>query len=182
MNIDELLANNMGLIYKQLHKFGRAYDDDAFSAAFEALYRAALTYDEERSIAFSTYATTCIYNGIACYLRNENNRTKNLPVVSFETIVHTSKDDVFLSDTLSSNDTPETVYLEEERYIMLWKAFDKVLSTLKDKAKRVIVTWKESDFTMPQVELAALTETSQAYVSRTLSAFKHKLRQEMEKY
>lgn len=182
MNIEELLVNNMGLVYRQLHKFGRAYDDDAFSAAFEALYRAALTYDEGRHIAFSTYATTCIYNGIVCYLRDEVNKTKRLNVVPIETIVHTSEDDVLLSDMLSSNETPETMYLEDEYYRVLWKNFDKVLNTLNSKAKQIIELWRDSDFSMGQVEIAALADVSQANVSRTLSAFKHKLKQEMEKY
>ena len=182
MSIDKLLADNMGLVYKQLHKFNRAYDDDAFSAGFEALYRAATTYKKSKGVAFSTYATTCIYNGIAHYMRDEANRLKKEVPLSFETLV-SDGDNVTLGDILSDDVTPETECLKKELYAVLWQKFDEVVASFNNKtAENLLYTWKEYGFNITQSELAAIVGISQAYVSRTLSAFKHKLKKEMEEY
>ena len=180
MDINKCISDNMGLVYKQLHRFNRAYDDDAFSHALEALSNAARTYDESKSVAFSTYASVCIYNKIAWYLREEA-RVK-LQVISYEEPAIDGTD-VRLVDTLADPEATEDNILKNELYDNLWRAFDIVYNSLpNDVSKQIIALWRESEFTASQTVLAQNTGVSQAHVSRTLSAFKHKLKKEMEEY
>lgn len=181
MDVEKMIEDNKGLVYKQLHRFNLAYDNDAISYAFETLHRAAVTYDKEKKVAFSTYASSCIYNSIIWYLR-EKARDEKLKVVSFEEPV----DDcvgVTIADTLSTDETAETAYLSKELNEMIWLAFDRVYDALPNEvSKSIIRIWRDSDFTIRQRELADRAGTSQAHVSRTLSAFKHKFKKEMEDY
>ena len=181
MDIDKLVEDNVGLVYKQLHKFNRAYDDDAFSYAMEALFNAARTYDKDKNVAFSTYASACIYNMLSWYLREEA-RSKKLQVVSYEETIYDGED-MRLVDTIADPETVESNILKNELYQKMWEAFDKVYNNLPNNvSKRIISLWRESDFTASQTELSKLVGVSQAHVSRTLSVFKHKLKIEMEGY
>lgn len=180
--VDKLITDNMGLVYKQLHRFNRAYDDEAFSVALEALGKAATTYDKDKNIAFSTYATVCIYNSIAHLLR-ESKRQSKIQIVSYDSPIFFDESEADFTDLIPDYNTPEAAFLKKELYNVLWKSFDVVFSRLSnDVAKQIIDAWRTSDFTASQKDLATLANVSQSYVSRVLSAFKHKLKIEMEKY
>lgn len=181
MDVNKLIQDNMGLVYKQLHKFNRANDDDAYCYALAALGNAAMTYDSGKNIAFSTYATVCIYNGIAMYLREEA-RDKKLQVVYYDERVDDT-DDITFADIIAAPDTVESEYLRKELSEKIWEAFDKVYNSLpNEKSKQVVRIWREHDFRIQQSKIASITGISQAHVSRTLSVFKHKLKKELEEY
>lgn len=181
MDLNETIQANMGLVYKQLHKFNRVHDDEAYSKALIALGKAAETYDKDKGYTFSTYASVCIYNAIAHHLRDEA-RENRLPVVSYDDYVEGTEDLTF-AEMIAAPDTAESEYLRKELFEKIWEAFDTVYETLpNDTAKRVISLWRESEFTSTQGKIASLTGLSQSYVSRILSAFKHKLKKELEDY
>lgn len=181
MGIDKLIVDNMGLVYQQLHKFNRAYDDEAFSFAMEALMNAAKTYNPKKGYAFSTYATVCIYNGISMYLRSLNNKRK-IDTVSYDDTLIEGENLTYL-DILQDDNTPACEVLKEELYAVLWKAFDKLQAELQtSSAKTIVKYWRDSGFTLSQSEIAKKVGISQAQVSRILAAFKCKLRNEMEGY
>ena len=181
MDINKLIEDNMGLVYKQLHRFNLINNDDAFSFALEALSKAAQTYDDSKSVKFSTYATTCVYNAIAWYLRESARHSKYQPLSYDEPLTDDSS--ATFVDMFNTASSPESEYLTKELYEYLWRAFDKVYSELpNDTAKQIISAWKESSFTASQTEIANSLAVSQAHVSRALSAFKHKLKKEMEGY
>jgi len=181
VDVEKMIEDNKGLVYKQLHRFNLAYDNDAISYAFETLHRAVVTYDKSKKVAFSTYASSCIYNTIVWYLR-EKARDEKLQVVSFEEPVNDCTE-ITIADTLTTNETAETAYLARELNDMIWLAFDKVYDKLPNEiSKTIIRIWRESDFTIRQVDLAREAQTSQAHVSRTLCVFKHKFKKEMEDY
>ena len=179
MDIDKLIVDNMGLVYHQLHKFNRAYDDDAYSCAVEALIKAANTYDDSKSVKFATYASVCIYNGIAYYLRGLNKKRK-LEVVYFSDEVSPGSD-ITYADVLHSDALPSDEIMLEERNASIWKVFDKAYNELTNGVPRTIIRlWRESDFTMNQSQLAKEAGVTQSYVSRVLNAFKHKIKKELE--
>lgn len=181
MAIDKLIVDNMGLVYQQLHKFNRAYDDEAFSFAMEALMNAAKTYNPKKGYAFSTYATVCIYNGISVYLRALNNKRK-IDTVSYDDTIIEGENFTYL-DVLQDDNTPACELLKDELYQVLWKVFDKLQAELQTPtAKAIIRHWRESDFTLTQSDISKKVGVSQAQVSRILAAFKYKLRKEMEGY
>ena len=83
MDINKLIEDNMGLVYKQLHRFNLAYDADSFSFAMEGLMNAAKTYNTKRNIKFSTYASACIYNAIMQHLRSQS-KQRQINVVYYD--------------------------------------------------------------------------------------------------
>lgn len=179
--VNKIIEDNIGLVWKQLHKFNRADDDNAFSYALEALGVAAQTYDKTKGYAFSTYASTCIYNAVGCYLRSLN-KQKQISVVYYDDFIEGSDKLTYL-DVLPDTETPDKATLDRESKEQLWAAFEKVLSTMSDKASVSIIRyWQQSEFTAKQAEIAEHVNVSQSHVSRTLSAFKHKLKQELEDY
>lgn len=180
-DIDKVIEDNLGLVYAQLHKFNRAYDEDAYSYALEALWNAAKTYDNSQGVAFSTYASVCIYNGIAGYLREQLRESKK-ETISLEEPV-TDDEEVSLVDVLRVNITPETMLLEKELNSIIWEKFYKVLNSITNaNTIRTIEIWKNSGFKAKQLDIAKELNLSQSQVSRTISAFRYKLKKEMEDY
>lgn len=172
-DVEKVIVDNTGLVYHQLHKFNLAYNEDAVSYAMEALWKAASTYDESRNCKFSTYASTCIYNGIMMYLR-VSSKEQLLDTVSLE--AELNEDGLTYVDLIAgSND------IELEQFSTISTAISKVLDRIcNDKHKEIITKWIESNFEATQTELAKELGFSQAQVSRILSIFKNKLKKELE--
>lgn len=178
-NEERLIADNMGLVYKVLHKFNRAYDDDALSLGMEALLKAVRTYSTDKNVAFSTYATVCIYNAIGTYTRSLSAKKRQLTVTSYNDYISGADGGTF-EDIIGTKESLEEEYIRKERYSSVFEAFDAVLNTLSDKAKEVIIYWRDSDYTATQVEISEAVGVSQSYASRVLSTFRHKLRMKLE--
>jgi RNA polymerase sigma factor (sigma-70 family) len=179
--LEKVIADNMGLVYKQLYKFNLVQDENAFSFAMEGLMSAAKTYNKEKGFAFSTYATSCIYNAIAQYTRSLNKKRK-LDVISYDVIVDEEAETTF-KDLLPDTKTLEDVVLKQELYTVLMDKFYKCLDAIDNSAHvSVIQVWQESDFTATQTEISNEVGLSQSQVSRVLSTFKYRLRKEMEDY
>ena len=87
-DINDKIASNVGLIFKQLNKFNLAEDPEAESIGYEALYNAILTYDQSKSVQFSTYASVCIYNALGSYVRTQN-KQRQLEVISYNNVAYT---------------------------------------------------------------------------------------------
>lgn len=84
MNRQQLIEDNMNLVYFTIHKSYPTFiaDEDVIQTGMLALCRAANTWDEERS-AFSTYAVQCIQNGINKYFR-DNKKHKNVLSLDYQ--------------------------------------------------------------------------------------------------
>lgn len=169
MDIEQVIQDNLGLMYKQLKRFNLGYNDDAISYAMEALWSAAKTFDPDAGIKFSTYATTCIYNGIMRYFRDSKNK---LDCISYETDV---AEDIKLIDMLA--DTPYTEDRIDAIYELLYDLADECT---KASHTEVIRAWIDSNFEISQRELAKRFGYTQSAVSRILVVYKYKLRQELE--
>lgn len=178
-NEDRLIADNMGLVYKVLHKFKRAQDDDAMSLGMEALLKAIRTYDADKGVAFSTYATVCIYNAIGTYTRSLSAKKRQLTVTSYNDYISGTEGDTF-EDIIGTKESLEDEYIRKEQQSRVFIEFDAVLNTLSDKAKEVIIYWRDSDYTATQVEIGEAVGVSQSYACRVLSTFRHKLRMKLE--
>lgn len=177
--VEKRIVDNMGLVYKQLHKFHRINDNDAFSYAMEGLMRAAQTYNG--SSAFSTYAMVCIYNNIAMYLRKLK-KQNSVTIISYNQYVD-DNDEITLEAMLGTQASPETEYLSKERYNYILQCIEDILnSTTSPQAKRALECWVESDYTLTQSELAEKAGLTQSYVSRVISTFRHKLKKKLEEY
>lgn len=176
--IEQLVKDNKGLAYHQLHRFNLAYDEDAVSYAMEALFKAAKTYDSDKNITFSTYASACIYNGIQAYLREINKR--RVPSSSLEIFMNEHGDTYVPSSSFKVKSAEDEVMALtiEEIYGLAWKVVD----TFKHSgaAYKCIKLWIESDFTLKTVEIAPLVGCSQPSASKALNAFRNKLKEELK--
>lgn len=178
-DINTTIAENVGLIYKQLGKFNLVKDQEAESIGYGALHNAVLTYDETKGIKFSTYGSVCIYNALGCYVRTQN-KQRQLEVLSYNNTNATGDEFV---DFFAASDDTEAVYIRSELHALVRKVFDEELALLKNiRYVEIIEQWRELDYSVTTVELAKLTGNSQPYVSQALSVFRFKLKQRLEGY
>lgn len=177
---EKLIADNMGLVYMQLHKLNLAYDDEAFSFAMEGLMKAARTYDTTKGLQFSTYASVCIYNGVQMLLRKRNAK-KQLIVVSYEEPLF--EDGPKCMDVLVGAEDLEASYVRRELLAATRKAFDKTFATMRRGLRKDIINeWCNSGFEATHTDIATKLHTTQSYVSQVIKTFQHKLKQELEDY
>lgn len=184
MDINDKIAANKGLIYQQLARFNLLYDPDAESYAYEALYKAILTYNENAGAVFSTYAVCVIANALRHHVRTLNKK-RQLEVISYHDTVSDSANSDDIIDTLLIPDTKtdaEAIVLFKELSSVVTVSFKKVLKTLTPLQQDIIATWYTSDCKMTQSELAKALHTSQPTVSKALSVFKYRLKLELEEY
>lgn len=181
MDINKKIADNTGLIYQQLHRFTLINDPDAESLAYEALYKAVMTYDEASGNSFSTYAVCIIANALRMHLRHLN-RKRQLTVISYDEPLSDDEEAKSMLDLLAGNDTAESYVLMKELRGVIDSSIKEVLDSLNDTHRKIIIAWYESDCLMPQREMAKAFGVSQPVVSRAISAFKYRLKMKMEEY
>lgn len=179
MDVNDKIAQNRGLIYKQLHAFQLLYDQDAESFAYEALHNAVLTYDKNAGAAFSTYATCVINNALRHHLRALNKK-RQLDVVSYYTpLSPDDEDSACLVDVLVHPDDAESVLIDKESRAIIRKAFSEEYNLLSDKHKKVAYLFFIASG-MTQQDIAKSAGVTQATVSKIISAFRHRLKVRLE--
>ena len=181
MDINDQIAANLGLVYQQLIRFNLTTDQDAESYAYEALYRAIITYDTSAGTAFSTYAVCVIANELRKHLRTLNKK-RQLDIVSYDTPVSEDENAGAYVDTLRQAEDTESTVLFHELSGVVEESFNKVYDTLNETHRKIISMWYESDYKLTQSEIAKALHLSQPTVSKALSHFKYKLRLELEEY
>ena len=179
MDINESIARNKGLIYKQLHSFQLTYDQDAESMAYEALYNAVLTYNKETGTAFSTYATCVINNALRHHLRSLNKK-RQLDVISYYTpLSPDDEDSACLVDVLVHPDDAESTIIDKESRAMIRRAFNDEYSIMSEKHKKVVELFFIAGI-IRQQDIANSVGVTQATVSKIISAFRHRLKVRLE--
>lgn len=139
--------------------------DDLINVGAVGLIKAVDSYDIEKNILFSTYASKCIQNEILMYLRKEN---KYINVLSLETkYVNKNEKEFTLHDLLStSEDAVSEDYDKYEEY----KALYQIIDSLKGREKEIVTLYfgfgHDRDY--GQQEIADMLNLSQSYVSRLL--------------
>jgi len=174
--VQELIEKNKGLVWKQIHRLHLQHDSEAESLGFEALWKAAETFKNEKGIQFSTYATVCIYNALGSYIRTLNTKNK----IEFVSYHNTTQEGSEYIDSIATGQSPEDMMTSEERLKHMYSIFEEQSLLLNDKQRAIIDNWRESDFTAQTTEIAKVVGVSQSYVSSTLAVFKNRLRIEFE--
>lgn len=181
MDINDKIAANAGLVYQQLARFKLTEDQDAESLAYEALYRAVLTFDEKTGNAFSTYAVCCISNALRKHIRHIN-RKSQLSVISYDELLPGDDQNACILDMIVCANDAETEVLFAEFSDFVKCAWIRVYNGLVDNHRSAIRLWYLSGYKMTQREIADSLRISQATVSRALNIFKHRLKLELEEY
>lgn len=182
-DINDKIASNVGLIFKQLNKFNLAKDPEAESIGYEALYNAILTYDQSKSVQFSTYASVCIYNALGSYVRTQN-KQRQLDVISYNNVAYTEDgtDHEFV-DFISSQSDVEQEYMKKELHRLVREEFQKQYDMLtNEKHKSIISLWRDSEYEASMVSIAKQVGVSQPYVSQVINSFKFNLRKRLEEH
>lgn len=165
--VEELITLNFGLINKQLHKFYLYNDPDALSFAYEALYKAILTFDPNKNNKFSTYATVCIYNRLGSYVRALKAQQETLSYDELENECH--------SDSADKNIMAECAIYNIEI------AAIRARCSLSNATHRLIVdTWVNSNYTKTHSTIASELGFTQPYVTQVISKYKKILKRKLE--
>lgn len=94
--------------------------DDLRQEGLMGLLRAIASFDIHRGVKFSTFAEVCIVNQMKSFLaKSRKNPCKSLDDISAESI--------------SEEETPESIYINKEFFSELWYAVDSILSETEGK-------------------------------------------------
>lgn len=171
---NELIKLNEGLVGMQLKRFGLLKEPDAISLAYEGLLDAINTFDVTKNIAFSTYASVCIYNTLGCYIRRL--KRQGVTIVSYNALLDSSTNKTF-EEVLCTSDTTESEVLNKLTLQVLQQRINEYVDDGKDNVgKDILKSWIQSDFTKTQQQLCAEHNCSQSYVNKVLKSFKNDLR------
>ena len=183
---NELIEHNLRLVVfiENKHYGDSKEQEDLISIGTIGLIRAAETFDPEKAISFSTYASTCIRNQIKMYFRKTRHKNNevymNEPIDTDKngnelTIADIFKDDVCVDDEVDLRINMEKLY--------------QLISTVLDDRERLIISKRyglvceDGTVSRPlaQREVAKLLDISRSYVSRIEKKALDKLKKEFEK-
>lgn len=91
--------------------------DDLRQEGLMGLLRAIASFDIHRGVKFSTFAEVCIVNQMKTFLAKL--RKNPVPCESLDDIS---------ADSISEEETPESIYINKEFFSELWYAVDNILS------------------------------------------------------
>lgn len=182
---NELIEHNLRLVAYIVNKhYGDSKEqEDLISIGTIGLIKAAETFDPEKAISFSTYASTCIRNQIKMYFRKMKHKSSevymNEPIDTDKngnelTIADIFKDDVCVDDEVDLRINMEKLY----NYI----------NTVLDERERLIISKRYglicADGTvsrpLAQREVAEMLNISRSYVSRIEKRAIDKLKKEFD--
>lgn len=182
---NELIEHNLRLVAYIVNKhYGDSKEqEDLISIGTIGLIKAAETFDPEKAISFSTYASTCIRNQIKMYFRKTKHKCSevymNEPIDTDKngnelTIADIFKDDVCVDDEVDLRINMEKLY--------------SCVSDVLDERERLIISKRYglicADGTvsrpMAQREVAKLLNISRSYVSRIEKRAIEKLKKEFD--
>lgn len=161
---DDWVKENEGLIYYTLQLCNCFYDDEAYSVALEAFWRAHNTYNSAKG-KFSTYAVTCMRNALYDMLKkNQKINESEVPI------------DLFYN--LSCHDTYSWEREESTGDPVVARSVDEALSKMRGKKRAVAELWYASF--RSATDIAEEVPCSQSYASQAIAEFKHLVRKELE--
>lgn len=178
MEMEKLIADNLGLVYDRIHAMRLSTHPDAESDGLFALYRAAATYNPSSGVKFSTYAYTCIFNALANILRKQ--KTQPDMIYLGTTIITEDSDHSTKLDFMPSSEDIERDFLSKERSNVIDLCFDIELNLLAGKKKQIVDIWREEEFAISKTDIGRKVGVSQAYVNQVLANFRYSLKQRLE--
>jgi len=184
MDMNSIIRDNLGLVYKQIARLKLFDDPEAESIGYEALWTAAKTFDESKGYKFSTYATCCIYNALGSYIRTLNKKSR-VETISYDNIAYTDMNGIqhnFL-ELLEDPNNVEDYLLNKELYAVLRYTIRSIYKNLQNpKHKAIVKEWLQHRCNITTKEIARRVGVSQPYVSFVLRIVRHQIKTKMEGY
>lgn len=160
MDKEKLFSENTNLAYFILKKYytPSSQDEDFKQLALLGLWKACLYYEEDKGIAFTTYAAKIIYNELGNYIKYTRRHNNNLEYLSLDK-ERVDEDDLNLSEVIGGAPWDDDLVLYD---------FNDRLSERESS----ILGMKILGYS--QEEIAGVHDISQAHVCRTLKKIKNK--------
>lgn len=163
---ENLVLNNLGLAYSRAIIFFNGCIDleELKSIARFGLVKAASTFECDRNIKFTTYASKVIDNEIRMFIRKKNNYTKNLAYPDFD-------EDLVLNSIKPSNDCTMEERIADKDIFM--RAINEVKS-FSERDREMFYFHIFKGYTT--IHIGKLLGVSQSYVSARLKIIYNKIR------
>lgn len=163
---NELIEHNLRLVAHVVKKFNNCGEaDDLIGVGTIGLIKAIKSYNPDKNVTLSTYASRCIENEILMLLRSSK---KHLKTQSLEEVVASDKDgnELTFGDTLEDNDESVDEIISR-KYIM--KDIKKIIAEKLTEREQIIINLRyglTGEPPMPQREVAKRLNISRSYISR----------------
>lgn len=170
MTNEEIFNNNINIAFKLMNNYKDCeieYEDKK-QICLLGLWKAVITFDKEKKIAFSTYAYKVIQNELNYYLRKNKKHTK----ISINQVIY---DDITLENTVEDNVNEIDELLEKIDLEKVKQLLYKEINTFKCKNKQICELVLQG---YTQLQVAKKMNISQAAVSR----IRKKLIENVKKY
>lgn len=166
MTNEEMFNNNIKLAYKNAQRYKNCgiEHEDLQQICLYALWKAVLTYKQEKGIAFSSYAYRVIQNEVNFYLRKNRKYFKNK--YFSEIVCENIKLEDILADTHNEIEKIES-RIDNENYIRRIRN-----SNMKEKERQVLELSLKG---YKQKQIAETIECSQPQVSRIIKKLRSSL-------
>lgn len=163
---NELIEHNLRLVAHVVKKFNNCGEaDDLIGVGTIGLIKAIKSYNPDKNVTLSTYASRCIENEILMLLRSSK---KHLKTQSLEEVVASDKDgnELTFGDTLEDNDEGVDEIISR-KYLM--KDIKKIIAEKLTEREQIIINLRyglTGEPPMPQREVAKRLNISRSYISR----------------
>lgn len=137
-------------------------NDDLVQEGMIGLYKAITTFNPDKGIRFSQFATTCIKQSIYDALRNAN-RDKHKPLNTSISIQDMTVD-------IEDRESPEELFLDNEKYSTIMENINKTLS----KSEQKILTLYLDGYSY--LEMADTLGKDTKYIDNVLQRIKRKIK------
>ncbi len=178
---NKLVEHNLRLVAHIIKKYysNRSDQDDLVSIGTIGLIKAINTFDINKNIKLSSYASRCIENEILMHFRGLKKSSQD---ISLNEAIDTDKDGNPLSlfDILSTDDD---IFDSLNDKLNLSKLYDYIEAELDDREKRVITLryGLNGQKALTQREVAELLGVSRSYISRIETKALKTLRRKYER-
>ena len=163
---NELIEHNLRLVAHVVKKFNNCGEaDDLIGVGTIGLIKAIKSYNPDKNVTLSTYASRCIENEILMLLRSSK---KHLKTQSLEEVVASDKDgnELTFGDTLE-DDGEGVDEIISRKYLM--KDIKKIIAEKLTEREQIIINLRyglTGEPPMPQREVAKRLNISRSYISR----------------
>lgn len=137
--------------------------DDLIQEGMIGLYKATLSYDEEKKSSFSNFASLCIKRQIQTAIKH-NNRLKNS---YFKDLIN--EDDFYITEVLSTEDNPENKVISQEEFLFVKQQINNKLTIMEKKILKEYLIGKSYD------EIASSLNMNKKSVDNGLNRIRKKL-------
>lgn len=166
MKNDKLVTDNLKLVHAVINRLFPAYrgDEDVIEEGTLGLVKAAHAFDEDSSVAFSTYAFCTIRNEIISYLRRER-RFEGILSLDEPIGEDGEGNEVTLGDTIANEEAEDNMEQNSD--------LETVFSTLKERDKIIVVLKLRG---LSTKEIAEKVNTGVPNVRRVLRVVREKMK------